>query len=152
MPPLRVLQRQRLGEADVAGLGRGIIDLAELALLAVDRGDVDDAAELAGAHAFDHLAGHVEQRAEIGVDDRVPLLERHLVKGAVAGDAGIVDQHVDRAEIGLDLLDARGAGVERTDVPFVDGNAGLGLEFLRGGVVAGIVRRDLVARRPSAPC
>jgi hypothetical protein len=44
---LGVLQRQRLGEADVAGLGRRIIDLAELALLAVDRGDVDDAAELA---------------------------------------------------------------------------------------------------------
>jgi hypothetical protein len=56
---------------------------------------------------------HVEQRAEIGVDHRVPLLERHLVEGAVLGDAGIVDQHVDRTEIGLDLLDAGGAGVER---------------------------------------
>ena len=114
-------------EAEFAGLGRGIVDLAELALLAVDRGDVDDAAEFAGAHAFDHLAGHVEQRAEIGVDDRVPLIERHLVEGAVLGDAGVVDQHVDRAEVGFDLLDTGRAGVERVDVPFVDGDARLRL-------------------------
>ncbi len=54
----------------------------------------------------------------------------------IARDAGIVDQHVDRTEVGLDLLDAGGAGVERTDVPFVDGDAGLGFEFFGGGVVA----------------
>ena len=52
---------------------------------------------------------HVEQRAEIGVDHRVPLLRLHAVELGVAGDAGIVDQHVDRAELGLDLLDAGGA-------------------------------------------
>ena len=28
--------------------------------------------------------------------------KRHLVEHAVAGDAGIVDQDVDRAELGLD--------------------------------------------------
>ena len=66
---------------------------------------------------------------------------------AVAGDAGIVDQHIDRAEVGLDLLDAGGAGVERTDVPFVDGDAGLGLEFFRRRIVAGVTSRDLVAGR-----
>ena len=57
MPARGALLRQRLGEADVAGLGGGIIGLAHLALLAVDRGDVDDAAELALAHAFDHRRG-----------------------------------------------------------------------------------------------
>ncbi len=72
--------------------------------------------------------------------------ERHLVEGAVLGDAGIVDQHVDRTEIGLDLLDAGGAGVERADVPFVDGDAGLRFELLGSRVVAGVARRDLVAR------
>jgi len=46
---LGVLQRERLGEADVAGLGRGVVDLTELALLPVDRGDRDDAAEFARA-------------------------------------------------------------------------------------------------------
>jgi len=65
--------------ADLAGFGCGIIGLAELALLAVDRRDVDDAAELALAHAFDHLPRHVEQRAQIGVDHRVPLLGLHPV-------------------------------------------------------------------------
>src|SRR5439155_4703971 len=57
--------RQRLGEPELAGLGGGIIGLAHLAFLAVDRGDVDDAAELAGAHALDHRPAHVEQRAEV---------------------------------------------------------------------------------------
>ena len=47
----RAFLRQRLGEAVDAGLGGGIIDLAVLAGLAVDRADVDDAAELARVHA-----------------------------------------------------------------------------------------------------
>src|ERR1019366_8692922 len=81
------------------------------------------------------------------VDHRVPLLKRHLVKRAVPGDAGIVDEHVDRTQIGLDLLDAGGAGIERTDVPFEERNAGLGLEFFGGGIVAGIAGRDFIAGR-----
>ena len=56
------------------------------------------------AHAFDHLPAHVEQRAEIGVDHRAPLLGLHAMQHGVAGDAGIVDQHLDRPELGLDLL------------------------------------------------
>jgi hypothetical protein len=69
------------------------------------------------------------------------------VEGAVLGDAGVVDQHVDRADIGFDLLDAGRAGVKRADVPFVDGDAGLRFEFFGGGVIAGVARRNLVARR-----
>ena len=97
------------------------------------------------AHAFDHLPRHVEQRAQIGVDHRGPLLGLHAMQLRVAGDAGIVDQHLDRPEIGLDLLDAGGAGFERRHVPFVDRDAGLGLEFLRRLVVAGVIGGDLVA-------
>src|SRR5687768_12707778 len=40
-PALGALLRERLGEADLAGLGGGIVRLSHLALLAVDRGDVD---------------------------------------------------------------------------------------------------------------
>jgi hypothetical protein len=69
--------------------------------------------------------GHVEHAGQVGVDDLFPLLRRHLVEHRVAGDAGIVDQHVDRAEIGLDLLDAGGAGVVVGDRPFVGLDAGL---------------------------
>jgi len=68
------------------------------------------------------------------------------VEGAILGDAGIVDEHVDRTEVCLDLLDAGGTGVERTDIPFVNGNTGLGLELLRRRVIAGIARRNFVAR------
>ena len=62
----------------------------------------------------------------------------------VAGDAGVVDQHVDRAEIGLHLLHAGRAGFERGHVPFVDRDAGLGLELLRRLVVAAVIGGDLV--------
>ena len=97
------------------------------------------------AHALDHRPAHVEQRIEIGVDHRAPLLGRHAVEHGVAGDAGIVDQHLDRAEIGLDLLEAGGAGLVGGDVPLVDRDAGLGLELLRRLVVAAVVGGDLVA-------
>ena len=79
MPTRRAFLCQRLGEANLAGLGGRIIGLPELALLAVDRGKIDHAAELAFAHAFDHLPRHIEQRAEIGVDHRRPLFGLHVM-------------------------------------------------------------------------
>ena len=133
-----VLLGQCLDEADVAGLGGGVVDLAHLALLAVDRGDHDDAAEGAGAHALDHRTGDREHRVEVGLDDRLPFLEGHLVERAVAGDAGIVHQDVDGTELGLDGLDAGLAGSKIADVELEDGNAGLGLELL-GAVVGRLV-------------
>ena len=99
----RAFLGQRLGEAVDARLGGGIIDLAVLAGLAVDRADVDDPAVAARLHAFEHRLGHVEAAAEIGVDDLLPLLVVHALHRRVAGDPGIVDQHVDRAEVGFDL-------------------------------------------------
>ena len=62
------LLRQRLGEADRRRLGGRVVGLAELALLAVDRADVDDPAELALAHALDDRPGHVEQAVDVGRD------------------------------------------------------------------------------------
>ena len=63
----------------------------------------------------------------------------------VAGDAGVVDQNLDRSDVGLDLFHALGAGLERRNVPLEHGDAGFGLEFLRGFVVAVIDGGDLVA-------
>src|SRR5262249_23962459 len=63
----------------------------------------------------------------------------------VARDALIVDQYVDRAEIGLDLIHAGGARFERGHIPFVAGDASFGLEFLRRLVLAAVIRRNLVA-------
>src|SRR3954447_4082086 len=56
----RAFLGKRLAEADVAGLRGGVVRLAGLAFLAVDRGDGDDAAELALAHAVPDRVRHVE--------------------------------------------------------------------------------------------
>ena len=132
-------ERQRLGETVHAGLGGRVVRLSHLPLAAVDGRDVDDAAEVACTHAVDHLARRVEDAVEIDADDLFPLLERHTVQHGVARDAGVVDQDLDRPEFGLDLLDARAAGLKGRHVPFEDRNAGLGLEFLRRLVVAGLL-------------
>jgi hypothetical protein len=70
---------------------------------------------------------------------------RHLFHRPGLDRAGVVDQHLDRAEIGFDLLEARRTGFERRHVPLVDADAGLGLELLRRLVVARVIRRDLVS-------
>src|SRR3546814_18548503 len=78
-----------------------------------------DLAPLAFAHAFDHRAGHVEHRVEVAVDDLLPLLRPHLVEGAVAGDAGVVDQDVDRAHLLLDLAHPRLGALPPGTLPLV---------------------------------
>src|SRR5690606_39818513 len=83
----RVLLRQRDGEAVHAGLGRGVVGLAVLALLAVDRADLDDPPPLARAHALDHRAGYVEHRVEVGVGALLPLPPGPLAHAAVASAA-----------------------------------------------------------------
>jgi hypothetical protein len=68
----------------------------------------------------------------------------HAVHRRVTGDPGIVDQHIDRAEFGLDLLHAFGASVKIGDVEFEDRDAGLIVELLRRPVVTNVRRRDPV--------
>ena len=120
----RAFLRQRLGEAVDARLGGGIIDLAILPGLAVDRADVDDPAIAAAGHAFEHRLGHVEAAAEVGVDDVLPFLAVHPLHRRVARDPGIVDEHVDGTKVGLDLPHAFLARVIVGDVPFVGLDAG----------------------------
>ena len=43
---------------------------------------------------------------EVGMDDGVPVGLGHALEGHVAGDARVVDQNVDGADLGGDLLDA----------------------------------------------
>src|SRR5580700_6085662 len=90
------LLRERHREAVDAGLGGRVVGLPKLAALAVHRGDVDDAPPAALDHTVDHLLGDVKQRVEVGLDDRVPCLVGHLLERAVAGNAGVVDEDVDR--------------------------------------------------------
>src|SRR5665213_1370231 len=137
--------RQRLGEAVDAGFGGGVVDLAVLPGLAVDRADIDDPPEAAAAHAVDHQPAHIEARGQIGRDHLAPLLGRHAVQHVVAGDTGVVDQDLDRAEIGLDLLHAGRAGREVGNVELERGDACLRGERLGRVVIAGVIRRHLVA-------
>src|SRR4051812_11357253 len=108
--------RQRLGEAGHPGLGRGVVGLAELPLDRVDRGDVDDAAPAALAHAVDHLARHVEHAVQVGVDHRHPVLLGHALEHRVARDAGVVVEDVDRAHHRGRVVEHRRAGIELRDV------------------------------------
>ena len=49
----------------------------------------------------------MEDAIEVGLNDRVPFIERHLLEGAVADDAGIVDEDVEPAARLLDPLHDR---------------------------------------------
>ena len=136
---------QRLGEAVDAGFGGSIVHLAVLAALAVDRADVDDAAELARPHAFDDGPGAVEAGRKVGADDIVPVVVGHPVHGAVPGDAGIVDQDINWAEIRLDPGDAFLDRFEVADVKLVGLDAGAVGKLRRPFDVAAVVGRDRAA-------
>ena len=99
----------------------------------------------ARAHPFDDGARAVEAGGKVGPDDVVPVVVRHPVHGAVAGDAGVVDQDVDGAEVGFDLRHAIPDRLEIADVELVDPDAGAVGKFLRPLVVAAIIRRHLAA-------
>jgi hypothetical protein len=90
--------------------------------------------------------GHVEQPAQICADDRIPVLGRDLVEHAVAGDAGIVDEHLDRPEIVLDPGDPFLAGLVIANVPSVHRNAGLFPECAGNVIIADIAGRNPVTR------
>ena len=63
---------------------------------------------------------------------------------AVAGDAGIIDQDLHRAEIGFNPGDACLTGVEIGYIDLVDGDAGRFFEFLGCLVVTAIDGRNRV--------
>src|SRR5690606_17432685 len=110
------LLRQRHRKTMDTGLGGGVVGLPELPLLAVHRTDVDDTPPLAFDHVFDNLFGNVEETVQVGIDDSTPVIQGHFTKYRVAGNAGVVHQHVDRAMLGLDLLEGCNRGVPIGDI------------------------------------
>jgi hypothetical protein len=68
------------------------------------------------------------------------------VEHAVTGDARIVDENVDGAELGFDRADARLAGSRIGDVELEDRDAGLSFELFGGFVVAAVIGSNFVAR------
>ena len=124
----RQLLRQRHGKAVHARLGGRIVGLPGLAFLAVDGADLDDAPPAFFHHAGYHLAGGIEHAGEIGADDGVPLLPRHLHKGAVSRDACVIDQHIHAAMLLAHALESIDCGLP---VGYV-ANAGVKGKALRG--------------------
>src|SRR5690606_25969471 len=110
-----------LGEAQHAGLGGRVVGLARLTLDAIDRRDVDDATPAALGHLRRDVVGDVEQAVQIGVDHRIPLALLHLGEELVAGNAGVVHQHIDRTDVGFDLGDHRRARLVVRHVAFGGG-------------------------------
>src|SRR6202163_1576566 len=94
----RHLQREALGEPEQPGFGRRVIRLADVARLADDRADVDDAPGTALDHVLDHALDHAERAEQVDVEHVAPVVVRHLAHRLVDGDAGVVDQEVDAPE------------------------------------------------------
>src|SRR5690606_21527407 len=151
---LRALLRQRLGKAVDAGLGSGVVDLAILPGLSVDGPDVDDAAPAAFDHSGKACFRHVEATAKVDAHDVVPVFEGHPGERAVAGDAGIVYDDVDRADFFGDARAAVEARLMVAHVPFIGPNAGAFGESLRLFVVPGVVddHRDAIGLKSQRDC
>ena len=89
--------------------------------------------------------GHVEYAVEIRAHHISPLIAGHLVKRRIAGDARIVDQNVNRTQVGFHSGNAGGAGVIVRDIPFIGLDASFGGECGSLFIITCIGGRDSVA-------
>ena len=113
----RKLLAERLGERDHAGLRGGIGAGVRIALLAGDRGDVDDAPVAALLHARHHRAAGEERTGQVHVHHGTPFVERILRDRRVdAADRRAVDQDIDRADAALGLGKRARDGVRVADI------------------------------------
>jgi hypothetical protein len=70
------------------------------AVHAPDRGDVDDLAGALLLHGRDDALAAEERAADMYVEHALEVGRRDLLDRPVLADAGIVDQNIDRAELG----------------------------------------------------
>ena len=108
------VEGETAGEAEQSGLRRGVGDGVALGGEGGDRADVDDHAAAALAHRGRGGARAAERRAEVDREHVVEALVGALVEGHQrrrSGDGGVVDQHVDAAELGHAVGDEPPAGV-----------------------------------------
>ena len=67
------------------------------------------------------------------------------MEGRVPGNASIIDDNIDLAELRLNLLDARRDSVIVRHIKLKTANTGRGLTGFGSSVIAAIIRRDRVA-------
>jgi hypothetical protein len=134
-----------LAQADQPVLGRQVGGLVDRGHQAVHRGNVDDAAPAALAHARQHRLHDVEGRGQVDGEDRVPALDREVLDRAGVLDAGVVDHDVDRPERARGRVDQAGGLVGAGQVGLHVGAArAAGLGQLRGNRLALRRRFDAV--------
>src|SRR5690242_15044581 len=143
----------RLRESEQAGLGGGVVDLADVAGLADHRGDVDDPAGAALEHVLQRVLGHEERARQVDRDHPQPVVVGHLGHGPVDGDPGVVDQDVQPAALVDDLTQDAAAIIGVADVPLVHADLLSGVigghalvELLRALAVPPVARRHIRAR------
>ena len=102
-------------EPDQAGLARGVGGLRQpTGGEPEDAGDVDDRA--ARLHHLGRALRHPVAAVEVDVDHLAEVVGRLLGRGDGRPDAGVVDQHVDAAQVLHRLVDERLAAVGVRDV------------------------------------
>ncbi len=133
---LRRLERDAAGEGHHARLRRGVVRLAGLGAPAEHRGVVDDRSPVPlGDHLAQRRPGAAERPVQRDVEHPGPLLVGHVEHRGGAAEPGVIDHHVDPAEVRGRALDQRG------DLRLVGDVAGLRPD------VAAVSGGELVVRR-----
>ena len=132
----RAPQCEALAQVQDAGLGAGVRGIrAAAAPQRRQRGHMDQLAVALLFHDGEHRLGDEEHGLQVDVHHPVPALQRDLLDGRGAGDAGHVDQDVDTAEEGPGLGDLFRDLLELRHVEFQClGLAALGTEVIFHGL------------------
>jgi hypothetical protein len=91
------------------------------------------------------MAGDMKHAVQVGRHHRLPVVFGHLLEGAIAGNAGTVDENLDRTELIGDRIHRPLAVFVTRDVDWDnrDGEAFAPLSFLPG--VGGLLFRRIIA-------
>ena len=93
------LLHQRFAERVERGLRRAVGGAAGKRILRREAADVDDPPAAPVAQVWNRRLAAVEHAGEVGADDAVPLVVRHIGDRHADADAGVVDEHVEAAEL-----------------------------------------------------
>ena len=108
--------RERHRHADQTGLGGRIVHLTGIAHRPHDRGHGNDAARALLHHRANTGARQAEGCGQIGFNHRLPLLVLHAHDETVLGNAGIIDEHINAAVFGHDVVDGLLRSFSITDI------------------------------------
>ena len=128
------LGNQRQGVIADGRLGGAIDSLTRHGHDAAQRGHVDDLAAAARLHDAQGRPAAVDRPHEVDLDLLLELILGQLISGPRVDDTGIVDEDVDRAQLGLNAVGESLPGSGVADVVDVDERSGAsGGQFLAQG-------------------